>query len=209
MRRLTSIVAVSVDGAIGAQNRLPWRVRSDLRFFREQTKSHVVIMGRKTFDSLGGCLPDRTNIVVTHGFGMFASTPHCKAAGSIDEAIVMAEDCRTSKQDVFVIGGSSMYEQFSPYVDRYLVTEIDKTVSDADAFFDPRWIGDLARWQISKIGSGRAQPPMDEADYAMFEFARNDADEMAARRQHLIDSARRRRAPSRKTFNHERLRAFG
>ena len=209
MRRLTSIVAVSADGAIGANNRLPWRVRSDLRFFREQTQSHVVIMGRRTYDSLGGCLPNRTNIVVTHGFGLFASTKHCKAAGGIEEAMVMAEDIRSTKQEVFVIGGSSMYEQFSSYIDRYLITEIEKAVSDADAFFNPAWIGSLDAWSIKRIDEGRANPPHDEVGYKIFEFCQLRPEATAAKRTAVIERARTRRMPTRARGAMEELRAFG
>jgi dihydrofolate reductase len=186
MRRLTSIVAVNPQGAIGAGNTLPWRVRSDLRFFREQTRGHVVIMGRKTFQSLGKPLPDRKNIVVTRGFGLLPGHDDCRSAASIEEALVCAERWRAPAQEVIVIGGATMYEQFARYVDRYLITEIDKAVPDADTFLDPAIVGDVAGWSARTLAHGAADGAGDEADYRIFELVRRDPATAAAARAAAI-----------------------
>lgn len=193
MRSLTSIVAVNESGAIGAGNALPWRVKSDLRFFREQTRNNVVIMGRRTYDSLGHGLPDRLNIVVTHGFGMFSGTENCKAAGSINEALVMAEDLRNKRQEVFVVGGASMYEQFSPFVDRYLITEVKKPVPNADTFFSADILGDIDNWSRKTLQLGKADGGKDEADFTIFELSAKTPGVCSDRRQKIFEDFARRK----------------
>lgn len=193
MRQLTSIVAMNAEGAIGAANHLPWRVRSDLQFFRQQTLDQVVIMGRKTHDSLGGCLPRRTNIVVTHGFSLFPSSADCHSVGAIDEALVTA-DYRAKRRDIFVIGGATMYEQFAPFVDRYLITRIDKDVPEADAFFRSGWMGDQSDWNSQIIAEGKADGQNDEADFQIWELVPKDPRVIAARRAAAIEAYRRRAA---------------
>ncbi|OYY91785.1 MAG: hypothetical protein B7Y45_02135 [Sphingomonas sp. 28-66-16] len=209
LRSLTSILAVNEDGAIGAGNTLPWRVRTDLRFFREHTLRNVVIMGRKTYDSLGGGLPDRSNIVVTHGFGMFPTTPSCRAAGSIVEALLMADDIKTKKQEVLIVGGASMYEQFAPYVDRYLITEIQKPVPNADTFFDRAIIGNTRDWDIAVVAQGRADGLHDECDFTIYEFKVKDADRPMRRREGVLEDLKRRRRGQTLHDEFPRMRAAG
>ncbi|MDG2533305.1 dihydrofolate reductase [Sphingomonas sp. HITSZ_GF] len=191
MRQLTSIVAMNAAGAIGAGNHLPWRIRSDLQFFRRQTLDQVVIMGRKTYDSLGGALPRRTNIVVTHGFSLFPTTAECSAVGAIDEALVAASRA-PKKKEVFIVGGASMYEQFSPYVDRYLITLVDKEVPDADTFFREAWLGDQSDWDSQIISEGIADGKDNEANFRIWEFLPKRPQIIADRRMAAIDALKRR-----------------
>lgn len=193
MQRLTSIVAVNEQGAIGAGNSLPWRIRSDLRFFRDQTTNHIVIMGRKTYDSLGKPLPQRENIVVTHGFAFFPQTPQCRAAGGIEEALVTAESFATKKRHAFIVGGASMYEQFAPFVDRYLITEVSKRVPDADTFFNKRLVEPLEDWKVTVVDQGRADGINDEADYKIFELVSRDPQKFAERREAVVQGFYNRR----------------
>lgn len=176
MRRLTSIVALNEDGAIGAGNALPWRIRSDLRFFRQTTVGNVVIMGRRTFDSLGKCLPERQNIVVTHRFALFPGTDTCQCSGGIVEALSLADRLSSRpRREVYVIGGASMYEQFAPYVDRYLITEVRKAVPAADTFFDRSIIGDYREWHWRTILEGMANPQEgDETEFRIYEALAKD-----------------------------------
>lgn len=187
MRRLTSIVACNEQGVIGAHNRLPWKVRSDLLFFKKQTMGNVVIMGRKTHDSLGGCLPRRTNIVLTHNFALVDGHDECRSAGSVSEALVSASKAVTGRREAFVIGGATMYEQFAPYVDRYLVTVISKAVPDADTFFDDSEIRDVDFWSCQLIDEGEANEDGDEADYQIFEYIPRDVKLFADRRSKAIE----------------------
>jgi len=209
MGRFTSIVAVNPDGAIGAGNALPWRVRSDLRFFRDTTKNNVVIMGRRTYDSLGGPLPDRRNIVVTHGFAFFPGSKDCRAAGSIEEALVAAEEWATKKMEIYVIGGASMYDQFAPYVDRYLITEIDKEVPDADTFFPVSNISDPDKWDVKLLQSGKANGTTDEADYRIFEFLRRDPQAVSLQRKEVVAAWESRRTGNSLHSEFAGLRATG
>ena len=188
MRRLTAIVAVNEDGVIGANNRLPWRVKSDLAFFKRQTIGNVIIMGRRTYDSLGKCLPNRNNIVVTHGFAMFPNSKGCGSAGGIVEALAKASREKLKRQEVFIVGGESMYRQFAPFVDRYLITEIRKPVPDGDAHFDPDIIGDVDQWDSTIIMEGQANNLGDEADYKVFELNARNAKEFEERRSVAVET---------------------
>jgi dihydrofolate reductase len=188
MNRLTAIVAVNEEGVIGAANRLPWRVKSDLRFFRQQTINNVVIMGRLTHDSLGGCLKQRLNIVVTRSFGLFVESDECLSAHGIVEALARAEGKRKRSQEVFVVGGASMYEQFSPYVDRYLITEVSKRVDDGDTWFHAPALDDISMWDRRIVGEGLANSEGDEANYRIFELTARDGQAFKRRRDEAISS---------------------
>lgn len=187
MRNLTAIVAANEEGAIGAGNALPWRVKSDLRFFRQQTIGNILIMGRKTYDSLDGPLLNRTNIVVTHSFNLFPDTSELMAAGGIEEALARADKLAGSKKKVFIVGGVSMYVQFAPYVDRYLITEVQKHVTDADAFLPPDLLGDMGDWHREILQSGDANDVGDEAAFTIFELTSRQPDRAANLRNEAID----------------------
>lgn len=181
MKNLTSIVAVNRDGAIGCQNQLPWRLKTDLKFFRSQTVNNVVIMGRKTYDSIGGCLPNRTNMVLSHNGVLFESTPTCQLRTSIPEVLFSA--ARIKAKEVFVVGGASTYEQFAPFVDRYLVTVVDKQIAGADAFLSESVFGDVGDWEITQIGKYPATPDVDEAPFEIFQWIAKDVVERSALRE--------------------------
>lgn len=190
MRRLTSIVAVNKQGVIGARNSLPWKVKSDLAFFKAQTTHNVVIMGRKTFDSIGERpLPNRFNIVVSHEFRMFPSSDTCVGATGIGEALAAAENAPKAFKDIFIIGGQSMYEQFAPLVDRYLITVVDKVVEDGDTFFGDDLIGDLSAWQRTELMLGDANESGDEANFDIFQMIRAQNSDQRAKRKMLMGKA--------------------
>jgi dihydrofolate reductase len=188
MRRLTSIVAVNQEGIIGAGNALPWRIKTDLKFFRDQTIDNVVIMGRKTYDSLGVPLKGRLNIVVTHGFGLFNQSKSCLVAHSIDEAIAIAELKRLRRQEVFVIGGATMYEQFVPYVDRYLITDVDKVVDNGDTYFSKEIFNPIENWKIDLKSEGFPNSDGDEAAFKTYELNAKSSTTYESRRKLAIDA---------------------
>lgn len=191
MRELTSIVAVNRQGVIGAGNALPWRIKSDLAFFKSETINNIVIMGRKTFDSLNRRpLPGRFNVVVTHSFSLFASSETCVAATGIAEALDAAERAPRRFGKVFVIGGQSMYEQFSRLVDRYLITVVDKSVPNGDTFFAENLIGDLREWKQKPLKLGKANNAGDEADFDICELKRLDRNLSTVARSELVGSTR-------------------
>ncbi|OGG91830.1 hypothetical protein A3H16_01690, partial [Candidatus Kaiserbacteria bacterium RIFCSPLOWO2_12_FULL_53_8] len=112
---LSLIAAADEDNVIGIGNTLPWDLPADLKYFREKTKGHIVIMGRKTFDSivekLGHPLPDRRNVVITRSGDLYAGD--YDMVSSMDEAIELAE--RAEVEEAFVIGGQQTYEIALPF----------------------------------------------------------------------------------------------
>ncbi|HET6415471.1 MAG TPA: dihydrofolate reductase [Polyangiales bacterium] len=126
---LALIVAVARKGVIGKDGGLPWHVSEDLKHFKATTSGHAIIMGRKTYDSIGRPLPKRRNIVVTRRIG--AEIPGCEVAGSLDEALALA---RTSDPCPFIIGGASLYEEALPIATELYMTTIDENV-EGDTYF--------------------------------------------------------------------------
>lgn len=127
--QISVIAAVARNRAIGKGNRLIYWLPDDLKRFKSLTTGNTIIMGRKTFDSLPkGALPNRRNIVLTRGGGSFAG---CEAYSSLEEAL---RHCATD-EDVYIIGGASVYQQALPLADRLCLTEVDDVPDGADAFF--------------------------------------------------------------------------
>ena len=128
---ITLIAAVAENRAIGLDNQLIYHIREDLRRFKSLTTGHTVLMGRRTFESLPkGALPNRRNIVLSRTATEFAG---CDTYPSLEEAL---RHCAPEEQ-VFVIGGQTVYEQTLPLAHRLCMTEIAATPSRADAFFPP------------------------------------------------------------------------
>ena len=126
---LSIIAAVARNRAIGFQNKLLYWLPNDLKRFKALTTGHTIIMGRKTFDSLPkGALPNRRNVVISRSVD---SITGCDVYVSLKEAL---DSCDKS-EDIYIIGGASVYEQAMPFADRLCLTEIDDTPDNADAFF--------------------------------------------------------------------------
>lgn len=190
MRSLTSIVAVNREGVIGRQNGLPWRLRSDMRFFREQTLDNVVIMGRRTFDSFGrGALPRRFNIVISSHLGLFPEDSDCRTATGVEDSLFRATLAPRIYKECFVIGGATVYEQFAPYVDRYLVTLVEKEVPDGDTFFNQEPLGDPDEWEIRPLLHCPASEA-DEAAFTTFEVLARNPELFKERRELAIERGR-------------------
>ncbi len=141
---LTLIVATDRHNGIGIRNTLPWRLPEDLAFFKRTTTGHPIIMGRKTFDSIGRPLPNRRNIVVTRNPDW--SHAGVEAAASLQQAAALAGDGEADGEadvEAFVIGGAQIYAEALPLAARLIVTEIAADF-ECDAFFpklDPsEWI---------------------------------------------------------------------
>ncbi|MCI1186182.1 dihydrofolate reductase [Hymenobacter sp. DH14] len=127
------VVAVAENGIIGQQGQLPWgRMPADLRHFKQLTLGHPVVMGRKTFDSIGKALPGRPNVVVTRQAGWAA--PGCEVAGSVLGALERAREL--DAETVCVIGGGEIYREALPTADVVYLTEIHHTF-EGDASFPP------------------------------------------------------------------------
>ena len=126
---LSLIVATERHRGIGLRNALPWRLPEDLAFFKRTTSGHAIIMGRKTFDSIGRPLPNRRNIVVTRNPAWLHQG--VEPALSLADAVRLAGD-----GEAFVIGGSQIYAEVLPLASKLIVTEIDADF-ECDAFFPP------------------------------------------------------------------------
>jgi len=131
------IVAYDKNLAIGKDNTLVWRQSADLKRFKELTTGHTVVMGRKTYESIGKPLPNRRNIVITR--------QDIKIDGV--EIVNSIEAIKNIKEDIFIIGGGEIYEKLIIFADRLYVTEIDCEI-DADTWF-PKI--DLNLWKIDSV----------------------------------------------------------
>ncbi len=132
------IVAIAQNGTIGDKNSLLWHIKEDMRFFRTTTSGHAVVMGRKTFESLGSRpLPKRTNIVITRADRVFegALTAH-----SLEEAIRLAE----GDEEIFIIGGAQIYREALRIADRMYITRVMHDYEGDTSFPDI----DLSEWEL-------------------------------------------------------------
>lgn len=126
---ISIIAAVAQNRAIGNDNKLLYWLPNDLKRFKALTTGHTIIMGRKTFDSLPkGALPNRRNVVLSRST---TEIPGCDVYASLEEALQHCD----ANEDIYIIGGSSVYEQAMPIADRLCLTEIADTPAVADAFF--------------------------------------------------------------------------
>ena len=141
--KIAMIAAVAENNAIGINNKMPWYLPGDLRYFKAVTMGKPIIMGRKTFDSLRKPLPGRTNIVITRGTQWHHEG--VKVVHSLDEALSMAEDIAliNGNDEVMVIGGAQIYKQALDKADRLYLTRVYQSF-EGDAFFpeinDSDWV---------------------------------------------------------------------
>lgn len=126
--RISIIVAMAKNRVIGANNRLPWHLSADLKRFKALTMGHHIIMGRKTFESIGKPLPGRTTLVISRDTGYQA--PGAKVVHSLPAAL----SASVGDSEVFIVGGEQIYHESLPVADRIYLTEIDKEF-DGDSFF--------------------------------------------------------------------------
>ncbi len=127
------VVAVSENGVIGDRGKIPWHFREDLQRFKRLTMGHPIIMGRKTYESIGKPLPGRTNIVLTQN-STLTTPPEVLKFTSLDNAL---DHCRKQNDDrVFIIGGSKIYQLVLPMADKLFVTEVHQHVSGDTKFPD-------------------------------------------------------------------------
>lgn len=133
---ISLIAAVGSNNELGKDNNLLWKLPADMKHFKELTLAHTVIMGRKTFESIGKSLPSRRNIIITRDVnymkGSLAKEAGIEVAHSINEALDILPD---KNEEVFVIGGAEIYKQFMPIADKLYITHIDAEDSEADTFF--------------------------------------------------------------------------
>ena len=150
------IVAIADNNAIGKDNGLLWHISEDLKFFKKTTLGCPVIMGRKTFESIGRPLPKRLNIVVSRSG--YSAPEGVLVATSLEEAYDLAEADR-----IFVIGGGQIYARALDGADRLIVTHVHTVISEADTFFPEI---DPSVWQVES----RSEMHHDEESGYDFEF---------------------------------------
>ncbi|MFA8016547.1 dihydrofolate reductase [Bremerella cremea] len=127
--RLSMVVAASEDWVIGRDGDMPWRLSSDLKRFKSVTMGHSIIMGRKTYESIGRLLPGRTTIIVTRDATY--AVEGAVIAHSVNEAIAACEGA----EEAFVVGGAEIYQAFLPWAMRLHLTRVHATIPDGDTHF--------------------------------------------------------------------------
>jgi dihydrofolate reductase len=158
--RLSIIVAMAKNRVIGINNTLPWHLPADLKHFKALTMGHHIVMGRKTYESIGRPLPGRTSVVVTRNPEL--NIEGCVIAHSLDQAIAACD----GDDQIFVVGGAELYAQALPIADRLLITEIQMDVT-GDAYF-PDFRRD--EWQeISREVCSQQEPQPLEYHFAAYQ----------------------------------------
>lgn len=157
---ITIIAAVAKNRAIGYKNKLIYWLPNDLKRFKQLTTGHTIIMGSNTFRSLPkGALPNRRNVVLSRRSKDF---PNCDVFPSLEKAL---QSCRPD-EDIYIIGGASVYEQAVKVADRLCLTEVDDVPQEADTFFP-----DYSEWRVEK----KEAHPKDERhafEYAFVDYVR-------------------------------------
>lgn len=138
---LSIIVATASNNAIGKDNKLLWHISEDLKRFKEITSAHKIFMGRKTFESLPGILPNRPHLILTRDKNFSVSSDKVTVFNSLDDFL---KEYKDSKEEVFIIGGGEIYKSLMPYADKIYLTKIHKDF-EADTFFPQI---DLDNWEV-------------------------------------------------------------
>jgi len=138
---ISIVVATGKNNAIGLDNQMPWHLPADLKYFKDLTTGHPVIMGRKTFESIGKALPNRRNIVISNNSSL--EIEGCEVVSSLEKAIALCDP----EKEIMIIGGASIYELAMPKAKRIYRTLVDVS-PQADKFF-PEIESDLWYQQLS------------------------------------------------------------
>ena len=136
---IIGIVAVAKNFAIGRDGKLPWHYAADLKFFKQTTVNHVVVMGFNTWISIGKPLPNRLNIVLSRS-NSIENQPNVLLARSIEEVLALS---KYVNGDLFIIGGAETYRNFADTIGKWIVTEIPEIVKDADAFMPSNFLDEF------------------------------------------------------------------
>jgi dihydrofolate reductase len=152
--RLNLIIARARNGVIGKDNAMPWKIPGEQAYFKRLTMGHPIVMGRKTWQSIGRPLPGRRSIVVSRDPSFAA--PGAEVVGSLDEALSRTQDA----PEVFVIGGAQLYAAALPRADRLLITEIDHDFEGDTTLPAP----DAAHWREAVRDH---HPPVPERPFAV------------------------------------------
>lgn len=160
---VSAIVATAKNGVIGKDNDIPWYLPADLKYFKRTTLNHHILMGRKSYQSIGKPLPKRTNVIITRD--PFFISSNCLVARSIEEALEMAQN--NGETEAFIIGGGQIYAQSVQYWDRLYLTKVDLEV-EGTVFFPEL---DFSEWKLVSSESHQADEK-DELDYTFLVYER-------------------------------------
>ncbi|MBV9240878.1 MAG: dihydrofolate reductase [Acidobacteria bacterium] len=144
------IVAIAKNLAIGKDGKLPWHYAADLKFFKETTTGHAIVMGATTWGSIGRPLPGRMNIVLSRNDGLDIPDG-VRLVASKAEVLQLAETLET---DVFVIGGAQVFASFADDIEKWIVTDVPVTVEDADAFMPADFLNGFEVESTRDLGDG-------------------------------------------------------
>ena len=145
---IIGIAAVDRKGAIGKGGKLPWHYSADMKFFRETTTGHAVVMGRKTWLTIGKPLKNRLNIVLSRDSSI-EPQESLLVFSDIESVLSLSHSLTT---DLFVIGGAQIYEAFLPHIEQWIITEVPVTVSGADAFMPKGYLDGFEEMESKSIG---------------------------------------------------------
>jgi dihydrofolate reductase len=153
---ISMIVAAAENNAIGKNNEMLWRLPNDFKYFKDKTSGHTIIMGRKTYDSMGKALPNRKNIIITRDQDL--KLPDATVTHSMEEALGFGNP----DEEIFIIGGAEIYKHGMPFANRIYLTRVHQHY-DADAFFP-----DLDQETWTEVSSERHEP--DEKNNVAYTF---------------------------------------
>lgn len=148
---IIGIAAVDRQGAIGKGGKLPWHYSADMKFFRETTTGHAVVMGRKTWLTLGKPLKNRLNIVLSRDPSVVEPQESLLVLSDVDSVLSLNDSLTT---DLFVIGGAQIYEAFLPRIEQWVITEVPLVVKGADAFMPEGYLDGFKEGDLKPIGDG-------------------------------------------------------
>lgn len=134
-KQLKLIVATSKNGVIGRDGTMPWHLPDDLKYFKEKTDGSIIIMGRKTFSSLGGVLPNREHWILTREEESRINKDNNPNVKVFHDSFSVVSALMRDTRDGYVIGGGAIYKMFLPFVSTCYITEIETEITDGDTFF--------------------------------------------------------------------------
>ena len=146
---IIGIVAVDRKLAIGKGGKLPWHYSADMKFFKETTIGNAVVMGRRTWLTLKGPLPDRQNIVLSRDQNL--ANESLIAMSNVESVLDFA---RQQEAHLFVIGGAKVYESFLPHIQRWIVTEVPLAVEGADTFMPANFLDGFELYELRQLDQG-------------------------------------------------------
>ena len=165
--KLSLIVAIAENGVIGREGELPWHIAADLRRFKRLTMGHAIVMGRKTWESIGRALPGRTSIIITRSTDYDPGTPQALVAQSLDEALTHASQADCEQDQIFIIGGAAIYADALPRAERLYLTRVHANV-DGDVSFPSI---DWGRWELREQSRHTADA-LNDYDYTFEMYER-------------------------------------